>query len=451
MSDYNLHSPLKIVSASEQKDNAMLLVRINGPRFLGICAVRLALAACGLPVLASFATSGVAGDWAQILGPHRNGKADGERVEVWDAKGPPLVWSREVGEGFAGLAVAGNRAVLFHRPGEDLVAEALDAVSGKTLWQTRFATRFRGSISPDSGPRCVPLIHDGRVFLVGPGGELACVDFQTGQPIWTRHLRQEFNAPEGYFGFGSTPIVAEGKLLLNVGGRDAGIVAFALDSGKTLWIAGNDAASYSSPTSTMLNGRRQAIFVTRLHVTSIDPRDGKVLFDFPFGQRGPTVNAATPLVLGDHLFVSSSYGVGARWVTLAPNGPSEQWASDEIMSSQYTTCIEKDGVFYGIDGRQDVGTARLRAFSPTSQQVYWTEEQFGTGNLILAGDKLLVMKTDGLLMLVEPTPKAYHPVAETRLFDTTVQALPALAAGRLFVRDTRTLKCVQAGTSAAPR
>jgi outer membrane protein assembly factor BamB len=399
----------------------------------------------GCLLTALFVPKTQAGDWPQILGPHRDGKADGEQLQAWAKDGPALLWSREVGDGFSGVAVAGERAILFHRPGTELVAEALDVKTGKPLWQAKFSTRFRGSISPDNGPRCVPLIHENRVYLVGPGGELAAVSLNSGETIWTRNLQQDFKAQEGYFGFGSTPVVEGDKLLMNVGGRDAGIVAFALADGKTLWTASNDDASYSSPTLATLNGQRQAVFVTRLSVASVDPRDGKVLFEFPFGQRGPTVNAATPLVLGDHLFVSSSYGVGARWVKLDASGPSVEWDSDEIMSSQYTTCIEKGGVMYGIDGRQDIGVARLRAFDPQTQKVYWTEENFGTGNLILAGDKILVLKTDGQLVLFSPTPKGYQPQAVTQLFDTTVQALPALAAGRLFARDTRTLKCLQVG------
>ncbi len=106
---------------------------------------------------------------------------------------------------------------------------------------------------------------------------------------------------------------------MNVGGRKgAGIVAFSLTDGKALWKATNDAASYSSPMAATIGGKRQVIFVTRLNVVSVDPKTGKVLFQFPFGQRGPTVNAANPLVFGDHLFVSSSYGVGAQWARSAP-------------------------------------------------------------------------------------------------------------------------------------
>src|SRR5262249_12570199 len=156
--------------------------------------------------------------------------------------------------------------------------------------------------SSDDGPRCTPVIHGDSVFLLGPGGELACVAFETGKQIWHRQVYQEFKAPDGYFGAGSSPIVESEKLLLNVGGAGgAGLVAFSLTDGKTLWKATDEAASYSSPVATTIEGVRHLIFVTRLNVVSVDPANGEVRFRFPFGARGPTVNAANPLVLGDHV------------------------------------------------------------------------------------------------------------------------------------------------------
>jgi hypothetical protein len=145
------------------------------------------------------------------------------------------------------------------------------------------------------------------------------------------------------------------------------------------------------------------------------------------------------------MFVSSSNGVGARWARLSGDRATLEWDSDEVMSSQYTTCVEKDGRLYGIDGRQDVGVARLRCFDPKTRRVAWTEEGFGTGTLILADGKLVTMKTDGELVLAEPSPEKFLPLASVKLFGTTTQALPALANGRLFARDTKTLKCVQVG------
>jgi outer membrane protein assembly factor BamB len=195
-------------------------------------------------------------------------------------------------------------------------------------------------------------------------------------------------------------------------------------------------------------GVRHVVFVTRLNVVSIDPSSGDVRFRFPFGARGPTVNAANPLVIGDHLFVSASYGVGAEWAKIGAREAKEVWANDDVMSSQYTTCVEHEGTLYGIDGRQDVGVARLRAFDPRTGRVLWTEEGFGTGGLIVAGDKLLIMRTEGELVLAEASPKEFRPLARAKLFETTAQALPALSGGLAFVRDTQTLKCVAVGQRA---
>ncbi len=410
---------------------------------------RLAINLCVLATLGTswFQWQARAGDWPQILGPSRNGQAQNERLaESWPKSGPKVVWQQDVGHGFAGVAVAGGRLVLFHRRGNELVGEGLDAATGKPRWKVSFPTDYVSTIASDDGPRCVPVIHGARVYLLGPRGELECVDLQNGRRVWHRDLFADFHAPDGYFGAGSSPIVEGDKLLVNVGGSGgAGIVALALADGKTIWKSTDEAASYSSPVAATIDGARQIVFVTRLNVVSIDPANGSVRFRFPFGARGPTVNAANPLILGNHLFVSASYGVGAQWAKVGADGAKEIWANDDVMSSQYTTCVEKDGLLYGIDGRQDVGMARLRCFDPRDGSIRWTEEKFGTGTLILADGKLVIMKTDGELVLAKPSPEAFRPLARAKMFEGIVQALPALSDGLLFARDTRTLKCLAVG------
>ena len=400
-----------------------------------------------LPALLGLLLStGAAGDWPQILGPQRDGVAEEETLaDAWPAGGPPELWQRDVGEGFAGVAVAGNTAVLFHRLCAWLLSQVLDPATGQARWKIEFPTSYRGGVSPDTGPRCVPLIAGQRVILFGPGGEMQCAELATGKKSWYRNLLEDFNAPEGYFGAGSTPIVDGDKVLVNVGARGAGIVALSLDDGSTLWKSTDDAASYSSPVATTRDAVRHVIFVTRLNVVSVDPATGKVRFQFPFGARGPTVNAANPLLLGDHLFVSSSYGVGAKYAKFGADDATLVWDSDDVMSSQYTTCVEHGGYLYGIDGRQDVGVARLRCIDPRRGTVLWAPEGFGTGTLIRADDKLLIMKTDGELVLAEPSHQQFRPLSNARLFVTTTQALPALSEGRFFARDTKTLKCVWVG------
>lgn len=392
-----------------------------------------------------------AGDWPQILGPQRNGRAENETLAAtWPEKGPPLAWSYKLGSGYAGPAAVGKHVVVFHRVSDAERIEALDAASGKPLWKSDSPAEYRGGINEDLGPRCVPLIHEGHVYTFGAAGELRCLSL-LGEKKWSRAVYADFEGDEGYFGAGSTPLVVDDKLLLNVGGKEgAGLVAFALATGKTLWKSTDEKASYSSPTVATIGGKKHAIFVTRMNTVSVDPASGEVRFRFPFGKSGPTVNAATPLVFDNQLFVSASYGVGAQLANLAGARPEKVWASDNVMSSQYSTCVYDQGYLYGVDGRDDVGGAVLRCLEAKSGRVQWSVDGFGVAHLILADGKLLILKTNGELILAEASPKAYRKLASAKVSDHVTRALPALANGSFLLRDNARgsggeLKCYDIG------
>ncbi|MEX0585963.1 MAG: PQQ-binding-like beta-propeller repeat protein, partial [Pirellulales bacterium] len=328
------------------------------------------------------------------------------------------------------------------------IVEAINAANGKTLWEVKFPTRYRSGIAPDDGPRCVPLIHDGRVYLHSAEGDVLAFDLADGRRRWERNLASDYDTPEGFFGAGSTPIVVGDKLLVNVGGRGgAGIVAVALADGKTVWKATDEQASYSSPTIAVVDGVRHAIFVTRLNVVSLNPDDGTVRFRFPFGKRGPTVNAATPLVCDGKLFVSASYGVGSIMATIGADEARPLWAADDAISSQYSTSIYEKGHLYGIDGRSDDDLpCTLRAVDAATGKVLWKEET-RVGSLIFADGKLLILLEDGTLTLARVSPKGYQALASAKVLAGTTRALPALASGALYVRDSDTLKCLEVGAA----
>ena len=392
-----------------------------------------------------------AGDWTQILGPHRNGRAEGEQlVESWSSRGPKVLWRYKLGGGYAGAAVAGERAIVFHRVDSSERVECLNAQSGKSLWKADFATGYRGGVDSDIGPRCVPLIAGGKVYVFGAAGDLHAVNVDDGKKIWTRALYADYGGQEGYFGAGSTPILAGGKLLVNVGGRGAGIVALDPATGKTLWQASEEDASYSSPVTAKIGDQEMAIFVTRMNCVAADPANGRVTNLFAFGQRGPTVNAATPLVFGGQLFVTSSYGVGAALAMLEGTSAKRIWANDDTMSSQYATPVEHNGHLYGIHGREDVGVAELRCIEAATGKVKWSKSGYGVAHLILAGDKLLVQKSDGHIALAAADPAKYRELAAFRLTREPARALPALANGRLYVRTGSgggELVCLEVGKS----
>ena len=395
-----------------------------------------------------------AGDWPQILGPERNGIAEKENLaDRWPDGGPKTLWTRAVGDGFAGVAVADGKAVVFHRAGGSERVEALHADSGKPLWKKDFPATYVPSFIRDNGPRCVPLIHKSRVYVYGAMGQLRCLDFATGNEIWHRDTYQDYNSkrpfrgepPEGYFGIGSTPLAVDDKLIVNVGGDEAGagLVAFDLKDGKTLWKSTKERAGYSSPILASVDNVRHVIVITRLNVVSVDPVNGNLRFRFPFNAPGPKVSAANPVILGDKLFVTASYGAGAVFAEIQPKNAKILWQNDDLLSSQYTTPIEHDGKLIGIHGRQDVGEPVLRSIDPQTQKVLWEKDGLGYATLLAADGKLLILTTEGELVMAALDAAAYRELARTRLSNKTIRALPALANGRLYVRDTDKLMCLE--------
>lgn len=217
-------------------------------------------------------------------------------------------------------------------------------------------------------------------------------------------------------------------------------MAFDLESGATLWTAINDQASYSAPVLAVVDGTSHLLCITRLNLVSLDPETGEERFRTPFGQRGPTVNGALPVISGKHALLTASYGIGAQFLELKSKGVEVVWG-DELLSSQYTTPIHIDGAIYGIDGRQDGGEISLKCFDPVTRKEHWSKSGFGYATLIAADGKLLVMQTDGVLKLVRLSKTGYEELASAELLSGTTRALPALANGRFYIRNERTLSC----------
>jgi outer membrane protein assembly factor BamB len=379
-----------------------------------------------------------AGDWPQILGPARNGVAANETLDGTRAK---VAWRVPCGEGFAGVAVAGGTVVLFHRLKNEETLSAYDAATGQPRWSRGFPSTYRAQIVDDGGPRAVPTIHGDRVYAYGVQGRLICVALKTGAPIWNRETHQEFQAPEGYFGAGSAPLVEGDRVIVNVGGpKGAGIVAFDAATGKPVWRTTDELASYAAPIVMEQAGRRQFLVITRLQFVGLDLA-GKELFRLPFGSRGPTVNGALPVVIGDHALLTASYGIGARWVDLTKAPPVVDW-EDELLSSQYTTPIVHGGNVYGVDGRQDGGAVSLKCFDPRTRKVFWSKGLPEYATLIAADGKLLIQQTDGLLRVAALETNGYRELKTHVLATGTTRALPALANGLWYLKTPSELLAV---------
>ena len=393
--------------------------------------------------LASVAAQTAADDWPQFLGPDRSGVSRGPALsETWGANGPKVVWRKTIGAGLSGPIVAQGHLILFHRVAGSELVEALDPRSGASQWLYSYPTSYRDDFGFDEGPRAVPVVANGVVYTFGAQGQLHAIGLADGKRIWSEDTAARFGVPKGYFGAAGSPLAEGGALLANIGGKKAGIVAFDAKSGKVLWTATDDPASYSSATGATIAGRRYAIFLTRSGLVGLDPATGTVQFQRPWRARlAASVNVATPLVIGDRIFVSAEYGPGAAVLRLDGGKLVDVWASDDVLSNHYATSVYYDGHLYGFHGRQEFGPS-FRAVELATGKVRWSEDRFRAGSVTLVGNRLLIMRESGELLLVPASPDGFRPLARAQILPATVRAYPAIADGYVYVRNDNTLVCL---------
>jgi outer membrane protein assembly factor BamB len=388
--------------------------------------------------LCAFLFLALTGDWPQFLGPTRNGVSP--ETIGWP---PAIVWRKDAGEGFAAPVVAGGKVIFFYRANGKEIVDCLDASTGATVWSYDYPTNYRDDFGFDEGPRSAPAIAEGAVFTFGAQGVLTAVDFATGKKRWSIETNKQFGVKKGWFGTAGSPLVEAGKVLVHVGGAGAGIVAFDAKTGAVVWKATNDEASYSSPTVATIAGARHAFFFTRAGLVDLDPSNGQVRFSFPWRSRSSaSVNAATPLVIGNQVFVSASYGTGAALLEVNGSEYKKIWSNDDSMSNHYSTCVYRDGFLYGFHGRQEEGQA-LRCVQLRTGKVMLDVDSYGAGTVTLAGDRLLILRENGELVLAPASPDGFHPIAHAPILNKIVRAYPALADGKLYARDEKNLVCVR--------
>ena len=386
----------------------------------------------------------LAADWPQFLGPTRDGVyASNDIAASFPASGPQIVWKKDIGEGFASPVVASGKVILFHRVSGREIIEALDAATGKNVWSYEYPTAYRDDFGFDEGPRSAPVINDGVVYAFGAEGVLSAIDLATGKKKWTVAAGQKFGVKKGWFGAAGSPLVESGKVIVNLGGQDAGIVAFDAATGAVAWKATNDEASYSSGTVATIDGERHAIFLTRAGVVDLNPATGQVRFTMPFRSRNnASVNAATPLIIGNLVFVSASYNTGAALLEVHGSEYKKIWANDDSMSNHYSTCVFRDGFLYGFHGRQEYGQS-LRSVELKTGKVMWDVDGFGAGTVTLIGDRLLIVRENGQMVLAPASPKAFQSATQVPLLKGVVRAYPALSGGQIYVRNEHRLICAR--------
>ncbi len=412
------------------------------------------------------------GDWPDFLGPHRDGHADVTGIRTdWPL---PIVWQTEIGVSYTAPTVASERLFEYGRYDKLVKLNCRNADTGQLLWTKSHKTAYTDMLGYNNGPRSTPVVNGGCVYTMSAEGLLQCRKVEDGALVWENETSETFGVVTNFFGVGSTPIVAGDLVIANIGGSPAGqppdvysangnvaangtgVVAFDKQTGKVEWKAGDELASYASPTVATIDGVELVLVFARGGLIAVRIDDGQVAFEFPYRSALlESVNASTPIVVGNKVFLSETYELGSTLLEVDQNSAQVVWSDkqrgrDMAMQLHWNTPVYHDGYLYGSSGRHS-GAAELRCVDFRTGKVAWSERGLGRCSLTYADDHLVCLGEDGNVRLIKATPDAFAEVARmdpagadgSPLITPDAWVAPVIAGGKLYLRGADRLVCFQ--------
>lgn len=391
-----------------------------------------------------FVLPGRAADWPQFRGPHRDDHSpDKGLLQAWPRGGPPLAWrGADVGSGYASVTVVGGRVFTMGNKGDGCFIFALDRHNGRLLWSAKVG-------KPGGNLGCTPTVADGRVFGLGPLGDLVCVDEATGAEQWRRNLATDFGGHFGGWQYTESPLVDGERLVVTPGGRDATIVALDRKTGQTLWKCGapltDTTAGYSSMVIATTGGIRQYVQLLAGGVVGVRARDGKFLWKYEkLGNN--TANIPTPIMLGDDVFCSAGYGKGGALLHLSRHGDGvtarEVYYNHELMNKHGGLVVVAGRVYGDHDDSGHPFCADVH-----TGKVLWRKGANGAGegsaSVVYADCRLYFRYQNGAVALVRPSASGYEEISSFTIPHPEGYnwAHPVVIDGRLYLRQQGTVYC----------
>jgi outer membrane protein assembly factor BamB len=384
-------------------------------------------------------------DWPQWRGPQRD--------STWRETGLPEKlhldklsprWKHAIGGGYGGIAVAGGRVYVMDRqttPREVERVVCLDAATGQQRWVHEYAVNYQ-KMDYGNGPRATPTVHAGHVYTFGAVGHLYCLDAASGEVVWSRDAVREFKSRIPTWGHACSPLVDGDRLVVQVGGENACLIAFDRRTGKPVWRALADRPGYSSPV--LIEGPlgRLLIYWTAEHLNGLDPATGKVRWQVPHTTEYD-VAISDPVWHEGVLFISD-YWTGCRAYQLDEKGdkPKRLWQGKQA-SLLMSTPLVRSGYVYALD--KDKG---LKCIELKTGQVKWDGEfvtprgRSPQASLVWAGDDALILNELGELTHARLTPTGFRELAKAAVLSDGTWAHPAYAEGCLFARNDKEIVCV---------
>ena len=373
-------------------------------------------------------------DWPNWRGPNHNGiSAEKGWLTVWPKEGLKELWRVEPGPSHSSVAVLAGKVYAMGRNANQDTVVCLNADTGATLWK-----HSHPAVDGDygAGPRATPAVDGKAVYTVSADGQVFCLDAVSGQMIWNKNPQKELKLDMPMHNFSTAPIIEGKLLLLNMGTSG---LALAKKTGNIVWKS-EGTTSYSSPVPCTLAGKRCVALFATTQLLVVDLANGRKIASYEWKTRD-NANCADPVIVGDSIFISSSYGCGCALIGVSDGKAAVLWK--KRFECHYASPVLVGDCLYAliVSGWMK---ADLVCMSVKDGAVRWTQKDVGAGGLIAADGKLIVLSRNGNVILAEASPTAYTEIARTKVFSTgECWNGPVLCNGHIYVRNEKgTLVCL---------
>lgn len=394
------------------------------------------------------------GSWRVWGGPQRDFLTTSTGIfpssnEKWISQPPKKIWERPLGDGYSAVAVEDKVIYTGFRRDADDVVTALDAATGKTIWEYAYRAQFKNSYSEGvgPGPYAMPQVVGDRIVTASGIGQINSIDKTTGKPVWSMDLYSNYGGTRLGFGYSSHALPYKDSLIIAAGGSKNGVIKVRQSDGGVIWSRHRLENAHSSPLLISVDGQPQVAILLAQEVVGIDPESGDLLWRHPH----PTENGlaiSTPVWAdGNVLFISSAYNGGARALKLTRSGNetkvTEIWRNSRIQC--HFGSIIRNGGFVYLSSGQSVGM--LTAVEIQTGRIAWQVRDFAKAQLLSADGRLIILDQDGNLGVGIATPEKFQAVAKWPLLSSVAWSPPTLVGSRLYLRDRKVIMALDLGSA----
>jgi len=392
----------------------------------------------GLSMSVIFCSTAQAADWPNYRGSNYDGISSETGLSAsWPEAGPKVLWKYSLGAGFASMAVSNGKVYATGNIDDKDFLYCLDAATGKEIWKKSYPCPLY-SKNHEGGPCATPTIDGDAVYTFSKDGDAIRFKAATGEIVWHKKLNKELGMKHPTWHFSSSPFIAGELVIYNAGTYG---VALNKNDGSTVWQNGKGACGYSTAVPYEIAGQKGIAMAVCKELVGLNPTTGKVLWKFPW-KTSYDINAADAIIAGDTIFISSGYNKGCALLKISDGDVTKVW-QNKNMRNQINCSVLFEGHIYGFDG-QVGGGGKLTCIDLATGDKKWSQGGMGTGSLMIADGKLIILGERGKLVIAQASPDGYKELASAEILTGKCWTYPVLANGRIFARNAAgQLVCVE--------